>query len=252
MRDPKVVVVTTSWDDGHRLDTRLAALLKKYGVKGTFYICPQDREFESRDLLSTQDILTISEDFEVGGHTITHPHLTRVVVAEADDEIARSKSYLEEILQREVTAFCYPYGDYNDEVKALVKKHGYKLARTTQRYAFDIPRDTFELPTSFHIYSHYSDLHKILAFSKFSLNKVKAYWDWEKLAIALFDHTCQNGGIFHLWGHSWEVEENNGWQKLENILAHIAKINTVVYQTNTEILSNYSGTAELWSGPGSR
>lgn len=231
-----MISVTTSWDDGHKLDSRIAALLRKYGVKGTFYVCPQDREFKSEELLSTQDMLSISEDFEIGGHTMTHPHLTKITITEADDEIAQSKVYLEKILQKEVTAFCYPYGDYNDEMKGLVKKHGYKLARTTKRYAFDISQDTFELPTTFHAYAHYSDLHKILSFSNFSLANVTKYWDWEKLAIALFDHTCQTGGIFHLWGHSWEIEKNNGWQKLENVLSYIAQKSNVVHQTNTEIL----------------
>ncbi len=239
MRDPQKLYVTTSWDDGHKLDTRLAVLLKKYGIKGTFYICPQDHEFKNEDLLSTQDILSISKDFEIGGHTITHPHLTKITISQADDEIAKSRLYIEELLQQEITAFCYPYGDYNDEVKGLVKKHGYKLARTTKRYAFDITQDNFELPTTFHTYAHYLDLHKILSFSNFSLINFKKYWDWEKLAMALFDHTCQTGGIFHLWGHSWEIEKNNGWRKLENVLAYIAKNDNVIRQTNTEILSTY-------------
>ncbi len=233
---PKVIRVTTSWDDGHKLDTRLAALLKKYGIKGTFYICPQDREFKRTELLSTQEILSISQDFEIGGHTITHPHLSQITPAQAADEIAQSKTYLEGILQQEVTAFCYPYGDYNDTVKALVEKCGYKLARTTQRYAFDVSPDLFALPTTFHTYAHYSDLHKILAFAKFSPRMVKKLWDWEALAIALFEHTCQTGGVFHLWGHSWEVEKYNGWQKLENVLAYIATKKDVIHQTNTELL----------------
>ena len=234
--DPKVVYVTTSWDDGHKLDVRLAALLQKYGIKGTFYVCPQDREFRRDDLLSNPDLQSISKDFEIGGHTITHPHLTRIPTAQADDEIALSKAYLEEILQREVTAFCYPYGDHNDAVKAIVKKYGYSMARTTKRYAFDIPQDLFAVPTTFHTYSHYSDLPKILPFAKFSLHTVKNLWDWENLAIALFERTCQTGGVFHLWGHSWEIEKYNGWQKLENILAHIAQKSNVIHQTNTEII----------------
>ena len=31
-------LATTSWVDGHKLEIRLVALLKKYGIKGTFYI----------------------------------------------------------------------------------------------------------------------------------------------------------------------------------------------------------------------
>ncbi len=231
-----MIQVTTSWDDGHRLDMKLAALLKKYGIQGTFYICPQDREFQRDDLLSIRDILSLGSDFEVGGHTITHPRLTKITLSQADDEIAQSKDYLEELLQREVTAFCYPYGDYNEETKGLVKKHGYKLARTTKRYAFDMHQDVFALPTTFHTYAHYADLHKILPFSHFSPLRVKQYWDWEKLAIALFDHICQTGGLFHLWGHSWELEKLNAWQKLENVLSHIAQKNDVIHSTNTEIL----------------
>ncbi len=233
--DPKVVYVTTSWDDGHRLDVRLAALLQKYGIKGTFYVCPEDREFQREDLLSIEDLLSMSKDFEIGGHTITHPHLTKIPIAQADDEIALSKAYLEEILQREVTSFCYPYGDYNAEVKDIVKKYGYSMARTTKRYVFDIPQDLFAVPTTFHTYSHYSDLHKILPLARFSLHTMKNLWDWENLAITLFERTCQMGGVFHLWGHSWEIEKLNGWQKLENILAHIAQKGNVVHQTNTEI-----------------
>jgi glycosyltransferase involved in cell wall biosynthesis len=238
MGEPKTIAVTTSWDDGHKLDTRLAKLLKNYGIKGTFYICPQDREFKHADLLSPQGILSISEDFEIGGHTITHPHLTKITGSQADDEIAQSKTYLEGLLQKEVTAFCYPYGDYNEEVKGLVKKHGYKLARTTKRYAFDVSQDVFALPTTFHTYAHYSDLHKILYFAGFSLKNVEKYWDWEKLAMALFDRTCLTGGVFHLWGHSWEIEKYNGWQKLENVLSYIAGKDNVVHQTNTESLKS--------------
>jgi hypothetical protein len=37
-----MIYVTTSWDDGHKLDMKLAVLLKKYGIKGTFYICPNE------------------------------------------------------------------------------------------------------------------------------------------------------------------------------------------------------------------
>jgi peptidoglycan-N-acetylglucosamine deacetylase len=244
MRDAKTIYVTTSWDDGHKLDIRLAELLKKYGINGTFYICPQDHEFKKEDLLSIKDMISISKDFEIGGHTITHPHLTKITADKADDEIAQSKSYLEHLLQREVTAFCYPYGDFNDEVKGLVKKNGYRLARTTKRYAFDIAQDFFELPTTFHAYAHYSDLQKMLIFSNFSLTKFKKNWDWEKLAMALFDRACQTGGIFHLWGHAWEIEKINGWQKLENVLSWIAQKNNVVFQTNTELLSNHSDCLE--------
>ena len=28
----------------------------------------------------------------------------------------------------------------------------------------------------------------------------------------------ENGGIWHLWGHSWEIEQNGDWEILADIL----------------------------------
>ena len=28
---------------------------------------------------------------------------------------------------------------------------------------------------------------------------------------AVLDHVCAYGGVFHLWGHSWELEAFDGW-----------------------------------------
>lgn len=37
-------IVTTSWDDGHPSDLKLAELLKRYDVPATFYIPIDNRE----------------------------------------------------------------------------------------------------------------------------------------------------------------------------------------------------------------
>src|SRR5690349_264179 len=64
----KSVVLTTSWDDGHRSDLRLARMLSEYGLKATFYISPQNHEFAGSDLLTPQEIRDLSCDFEIGAH----------------------------------------------------------------------------------------------------------------------------------------------------------------------------------------
>jgi peptidoglycan/xylan/chitin deacetylase (PgdA/CDA1 family) len=71
-------LVTTSWDDGHNLDLKVAALLDKSGLKGTFYISPQNRELSSASRLSDENIKLLASQHEVGAHTNTHPHLTRL------------------------------------------------------------------------------------------------------------------------------------------------------------------------------
>jgi peptidoglycan/xylan/chitin deacetylase (PgdA/CDA1 family) len=67
----------------------------------------------------------------IGSHTCTHPILTTISDAHLLDEIQRSRKVLEERLHRPVPHFCYPNGDNDPKVAALVAQH-YEAAVTTQ------------------------------------------------------------------------------------------------------------------------
>ncbi len=225
----KKVSVTTSWDDGHVLDVRLAALLKKYGIKGTFYISPNDREFSQDKLLTRNQVKAIAEDFEIGAHTMTHPQLPLVSDEEARKEIVDSKKYLEEVTGKPVTSFCYPRGAYKPKHVAMVKEAGVTLARTVELFHASYT-NPLAMPTTRHAYLHWSvawPIFKKVGFKKF----LSCYLNWDKLAIELFNQT-PNGEVFHLWGHSWEVDNNKDWERLEKTLAAISKRAEVVYVTN--------------------
>ena len=56
------VTITTSWDDGHQLDLRVAELLTKYRLHGTFYI-PKAAE---NGTMKTAQIRELSRAFEIG------------------------------------------------------------------------------------------------------------------------------------------------------------------------------------------
>ena len=62
------VYITTSWDDGHPLDLRVAELLTKHRIGGTFYI-PRIAEKET---MSAAHIRQLSLAFEIGAHTLHH------------------------------------------------------------------------------------------------------------------------------------------------------------------------------------
>lgn len=64
----------------------------------------------------------------IGAHTLTHPKLTKITEAEARREIRDSRKKLEDIFGVEVTHFCYPYGDHNERIVALVAEAGYRTA----------------------------------------------------------------------------------------------------------------------------
>jgi peptidoglycan-N-acetylglucosamine deacetylase len=229
----KQVIVTTSWDDGHVLDLKLAKLLTKHGIKGTFYISPQNCQFNKADLLSNDNVIELSKDFEIGAHTMTHLNLKAINADKARAEIEDSKKHLEGIVGKTVVSFCYPCGAYTTLNTDQVKAAGFKLARTTKTFALKPKTLPFETPTSVHVYNHFSDIWKILSFVKFNLaDFFSLYLHWDRLAIRMFDHAMLNGGVFHVWGHSWEIDKNNNWEKLDRVLKYIAQRKGVTYCTN--------------------
>jgi peptidoglycan/xylan/chitin deacetylase (PgdA/CDA1 family) len=71
----------------------------------------------------------------IGAHTISHCNLARQAEQTARDEIAISRSQIENALQRSVTHFAYPYGDKaaaGGREFALVKAAGFNTAVTTR------------------------------------------------------------------------------------------------------------------------
>lgn len=230
-------IVTTSWDDGHVLDLRLAELLKKYHLGGTFYVAPQCREFSPQELLSDHQLRELARDFEIGAHTLTHLRLGRVSAQTADQEIKQSKAYLEKLLDRRIDSFCYPGGSYSFLNAQQVRNHGFRLARTIDRFAFDLGSDPFALPTSAHIYNHWSDVWPIARFARFHPLRFFAYFrHWDVLCKAMFDRTAKEGGVFHLWGHSWEIDRHRDWKKLEGVFAYISDRPGIKYLNNGQLL----------------
>jgi len=229
------LIVTTSWDDGHILDKRLAELLIKYGIKGTFYVSPKHRQFSRKELLSDKDIVNLSKNFEIGGHTISHPTLTKISHKSAEMEIINSKIYLENLLDKEVVSFCYPKGKYNSKIRKLVKKAGFKYARTTQRHKFALANNNLESATSIHTFRQYKDMFNIANISQWNAREFLKNMDWEHLAKKVFDG-LEKGDIYHLWGHSWIIDRKDEWNKLERVLSYIGGRLDISYLENKELV----------------
>ncbi|HEU5381228.1 MAG TPA: polysaccharide deacetylase family protein [Ktedonobacteraceae bacterium] len=223
-------IITTSWDDGHKLDLKLATLLKKYNLAATFYIAPSQPGFDRKDLLSEQEIQFLSESFEIGGHTLHHPNLTQVPLNIAVDEIKAGRDWLESITGKKIRSFAYPYGAYTEPVQKAVLDLGFVVARTAERFSIKSPTDYSALPTTVHLVNYKRDIKK---FPKYRTIK------WQNLARYFFDQTLKKGGVFHLWGHSWEVEKYNQWKNLEAIFEYISDREDVAYVSNGNLYKRF-------------
>ncbi len=86
--------------------------------------------------LKPEEICQLAKDglIEIGAHTVTHPILALQPYETQKREIVESKTFLEKILGKMVTSFCYPYGgrgDINPTTLMLVKQSGFSAALTT-------------------------------------------------------------------------------------------------------------------------
>lgn len=232
--------VTTSWDDGDILDRRLVDLLSRYGIKGTFYVT---QNYRLQRLLD-EDIKKIAQLYEVGAHTLTHPDLRNLNGERQEQEIAGSKRWLQGLINSEIKMFCYPKGLYDDSVVEGVKRVNFSGARTTKLGAITFS-DPFLMPTTIQVYpfpfrnvtgKFLQPYHqragalKALGVSRFSM------YSWLSMAKATFDIAVKDGGIFHLYGHSWEIDKYDMWNKLEKFLEYIGNRKDCVYLTNSELL----------------
>ncbi|NQU77209.1 hypothetical protein HQ544_00775, partial [Candidatus Falkowbacteria bacterium] len=52
----------------------------------------------------------------------------------------------------------------------------------------------------------------------------------------LFDVFSKEGGVFHLWGHSFEVEKYGMWKKLEKFFKYVKRSEDIECLTNLEVL----------------
>ena len=237
-----MIYFTSSWDDGASGDIRLSELLLKYELKGTFFIPLFN--IENRAVITQREIATLSNEFEIGAHTVNHKYLTGIPDKEAEYEIKQSKKELEAIINKPVPGFCFPGGKYRANHLNYVKEAGFKYARTVNMFKYQ--NNGTVMNTSLQAFDHskYTYFKHLLKRGYF--NEIFQYAGsifsnntWDGLLGNIMDQHIKNDSeqkdtVIHLWGHSWEIEENNSWQQLERFFAHI-KNKHIQSKTNFEI-----------------
>lgn len=191
--------VEISCDDGHLLDLRVARLLDKYHLRGIFFIPTGITN------LSVADIRELSKNHEIGAHTYDHPSDMKLLIPEQlKYQLEEPKIFLEDIVGKEVTKFCYPRGRFNAQVKQAVAAAGYDYARTTRIGQVKDALDRLEVDTSVHLYPRKEyEGEPVLEYALRKLEEAHQFED----------------GYYHLWMHAWEIEDLGYWDTLETILS---------------------------------
>lgn len=236
--------ITTSWDDGHVLDFRVAELLTKHGLTGTFYI-PQHAQYGT---MSPNQVRQLSENFDVGAHTIDHLPLTELPDAEAHRQISESKTYIEQLTGRGCPIFCPPRGWFTKAHLAMARQSGFQAVRTVEMFSLDYPRreqDLLIMPTTLQAHPHSRGNHLRNVLKRGAMRNLWLYVRhggagcWIDIVEALAQRMVHDGGVLHLWGHSWELESQGQWQRLDQALALLGLLaNSVRPATNWQVCEN--------------
>lgn len=227
------ILFTSSWDDGNALDVRIAELLERCKLHGTFYVLPQ----EGGGTLREETIRKVSDVHEIGAHTLHHRNLPDLNEQEMKEEITGSKQWIERITGKPCTMFCYPRGFFDDTVRRAVKDAGFAGARTTEHLRFSL-NDPYILPATLQVYPFpwrprfsrwwhpldplgplRSKWGKLRALG----TPLRACTGWLTLAKWLLLHAVETKQpFFHLWGHAKEIERHGMWGDLEAFLEFAA------------------------------
>ncbi|MCS3826459.1 peptidoglycan/xylan/chitin deacetylase (PgdA/CDA1 family) [Salinibacter ruber] len=131
---------TATYKDRERFMNKLAA------INGY-----ERKSYQNKSFLSWKGVAELDQHpfITIGAHTDSHPVLTHQWPWIAYREMKHSKSKIEEVIDRPVRHFSYPYGRNNALVRTLARWAGFRWAFTTERRrvdsieecgAFSIPR----------------------------------------------------------------------------------------------------------------
>lgn len=221
---------------------RLADLLARYDLPATFYT-PRASQ---RPTMSEDQLRALATRFELGGHTLDHLDLTTLPDADAKNQIEGCKRWLEDVTARPCPAFCPPLGHFNPQHLAMIRDAGFRSARTVELLSLDRPRPSIDgfvvLPTALQAYPHRRAAYVRNALRRRSITNL---WraatlttrSWVDTLRSLIERAAQHGGVVHLWGHSWEIEETNQWPTVEEALRLLRDCSTPTTRvTNSELL----------------
>lgn len=146
-RPPAPRTVAVTFDDAYRSVLELAKpCLERLGLPGTVFVPTRfagsdgpmswpgidhwlggDHEHELVPLDWDELRGLASAGWEIGSHTVSHPHLTELDDTALEAELAESRATCEERLGSACPSIAYPYGDVNARVARATQTAGYRF-----------------------------------------------------------------------------------------------------------------------------
>lgn len=230
----KAKAFTLSYDDGVESDFRLADLMRKNSVKGTFNInsgikriredLDQPDFGKPRCRMNRRRFLEFfeknSDIAEIAAHGLTHASLPLLDQGSAIWELISDRKNLEDMLGIPCRGLAYAYGTHDEKSVEAVKACGFRYARTTKTTGdFSLPSDPLRWACTCH-------------------HKNPKLMDWARAFVdADEEKEMKIPYFFSVWGHSYEFNQDDNWNVIEELLECVGNRDNIWYCTNIEFFN---------------
>ena len=212
-----------TYDDGVLQDVRFVELLNQYGLKGTFNLnsALMENEFEWTHetgfvvkRLGTDAVRDLYAGHEVASHTLNHPDMHDLSWEGVMWELSQDKRNLEVLFGTEVKGFAVPFDYCSDMIAECVKQCGFTYGRIYEMsHSFQPQSDYYRWKaTVFHCEECLEDLtHQ-------------------------FVETEEELALFQIVGHSYDLDTENMWERMEGIFRIISSQRDILPMTTIEMI----------------
>ena len=229
----RTFALTMSYDDGTVQDERLVKIFNKHGIKGTFHLNSARMTRGEQGLMQTVRTLLggdpvshiqaarareVYAGHEISCHTLTHPFPCEITRDRLIYETVQDRLNLEQITGGIVRGMSYPYGQFDRGVIDIMRTCGIVYSRTTvPTGGFGIPKDFMEWRPTCHHKAAAEPVEKFLALVNGEAPRKR------------------ETRLLYIWGHSYEFDNDNNWNLIEDLCARLGGNSKIWYATNIEI-----------------
>ena len=226
--DGKAKALTLSYDDGCKQDIRFSEIISEYGLKCTFNIT-----HDSQKNLSAEQIKEsfLGKGHEIAVHGYAHRAEGTLRPIEGIQDVLNCRLELERTYDMIIRGMAYPdcgitrfaNGGNYESIKHYLKDLDIAYARTLagDNDRFELPDDWYSwMPTAHH------DNPALFEY-------IDSFVNLDVLGKKYYAH--RQPRLFYLWGHSFEFDRKDNWDRLTEICERLSGRDDIWYATNIEI-----------------
>ena len=212
-----------TYDDGVLQDVRFVKLLNRYNLKGTFNLNSElmFSQFEwvhpsgvVIKRLPADTAVDLYHNHEIASHTLTHPYMQDLSQDEILHQLGQDRYNLGQVFGREISGFAVPFSYYSPLIADCARRCGFEYARCSEEsYSYTPPDD----------YYHWTA-------GTYHINP-----QFKEFAEGFFDHDSELA-LLQIVGHSYDLDTENMWEYMEELLGRISADKDIISLTNCELV----------------